>query len=109
MFIAMNQFQVNPDRAAEFENVWRNRESHVRGHAGFVQFSLLKGDEAGDYISHTIWDSREDFMAWTQSDSFRLAHSNRTPEGIYVGHPRARFYDAVIVEAAETPSVVAVR
>ena len=50
LFVAMNQFQVNPERAGEFEANWRSRESHLQGFDGFVQFALLKGDEAGDYV-----------------------------------------------------------
>ncbi|MBI5947337.1 MAG: antibiotic biosynthesis monooxygenase [Chloroflexi bacterium] len=99
MFIAMNQFTVIPERAADFETLWRTRESHLQGLKGFVQFSLLRGDEPGDYLSHTIWESREDFIAWTASDAFRQAHAARTPDGILAGHPRARFYEAVIVES----------
>lgn len=98
MFIAMNQFQVSPGREAEFEANWRSRESHLQGFTGFLQFSLLKGDEPGDYVSHTVWESREAFMAWVQSAAFRDAHSGRMPEGVLAGHPRARFYDAVLVE-----------
>lgn len=100
MFIAMNQFQVNPDRAAEFEQVWRSRESYLDRNPGFVEFALLKGDEAGDYISHSVWNSREAFLAWTQSESFKQAHAGRMPEGILMGHPRARFYDSVLTQTA---------
>ena len=103
MFIAMNQFQVNPERAQDFETAWRTRESHLQGFHGFVQFSLLRGDEPGDYISHTVWDSRESFIAWTQSESFRAAHASRMDDGVLAGHPRARFYDAVIVERPASP------
>ncbi len=99
MFVAMNQFQVNPERAPDFEQLWRTRESYLSGLEGFVQFSLLKGDEPGDYISHTIWRSRDDFIAWTASEAFRKAHGARTPDGVLVGHPRARFYEAVLVES----------
>ena len=98
MFIAMNQFQVTPERSNDFEEAWRTRESYLQGFAGFVAFALLKGDDAGDYISHTVWRDRADFIAWTQSDAFRKAHGGRMPEGVIVGHPRARFYDAVIEE-----------
>jgi heme-degrading monooxygenase HmoA len=104
MFIAMNQFPVSPERGSDFENVWRERESKLQGVPGFVQFALLKGDEPGDYISHTTWQSREAFLAWTQSEAFRQAHAARTPDGVLTGHPRARFYEAVIVER---PSVSA--
>ncbi len=107
MFIAMNQFSVNPDRAGEFEDAWKGRESYLAGLDGFVQFSLLKGDDPGDYVSHTIWESREDFLAWAQSDHFRRAHEQAgPPEGVIEGHPRARFYEAVIVErGADAPAV----
>jgi heme-degrading monooxygenase HmoA len=102
MFVAMNQFSVNPGREAEFEDGWRTRESFLQGFEGFLHFALLKGDEPGDYVSHTTWRSRADFLAWAQSDAIRKAHSVRTPEGIIAGHPRARFYDAVLEEAGSS-------
>jgi len=104
MFIAMNQFQVDPQRGAEFEAVWRTRESYLQGFDGFRSFALLKGDDPGDYVSHSMWESREAFVAWATSDSFKRAHGNRMPEGVLAGHPRARFYEAVIEErAGEAP------
>lgn len=103
MFIAMNQFNVNPERAAEFEEIWRTRESYLAEVPGFRHFALLKGDEPGDYISHSTWESREAFIGWTRSDAFQRAHGERMPEGVLVGHPRARFYDAVLQEAPSAP------
>lgn len=100
MFVAMNQFQAAPERAAEFEAIWRTRESHLAGVPGFRAFALLRGDDPGDYLSHSTWRSRADFLAWAQSEAFRRAHAERMPDGILVGHPRARFYDAVIEETA---------
>ena len=67
---------------------------------------LLKGDDPGDYISHTIWESREDFLNWAQSDNFRRAHAQSgPPEGVVEGHPRAMFYEAVIVEQGASTAV----
>ncbi len=100
MFVAMNQFQVNPERVADFEETWRTRESYLQGFDGFIAFHLLKGDEVGDYVSHTMWRSRADFMGWATSDAFRKAHGGRMPEGVITGHPRARFYESVIEERA---------
>lgn len=94
----MNQFEVEPSRAGDFERGWRERESYLGGVPGFLGFALLKGDEPGDYVSHTTWISREAFLNWAQSDAFRRAHGGSLPEGILRGHPRARFYDAVIEE-----------
>ncbi len=102
MFIAMNQFQVNEGRGAEFEEAWRTRERRLQGVPGFRGFALLRGDDAGDYVSHTTWASREHFLAWTQSDAFRQAHAGRMAEGVLAGHPRARFYEAVLEEPAAT-------
>lgn len=101
MFIAMNQFRVDPARGDEFESVWRTRESYLAGFAGFRSFALLKGDEPGDYVSHSTWESRAAFMAWATSDSFKRAHGNRMPEGVLLEHPRARFYEAVLEERPE--------
>jgi len=103
MFVAMNQFSVNPGRETDFEEGWRTRESYLQGFDGFIHFALLKGDEAGDYVSHTIWANREAFLAWTQSEAFRKAHSTRNAEGVIAGHPRARFYDAILTEPGTLP------
>jgi len=105
MFVAMNQFTVNEGRGPDFEEQWRTRESYLREVPGFIHFALLKGDEPGDYVSHTIWRSREDFLNWAQSEAFRKAHSARSSEGVLAGHPRARFYEAVITEPGPVPAL----
>jgi heme-degrading monooxygenase HmoA len=100
VFIAMNHFQVAPGRGSEFEDIWKSRETHLQGVPGFVRFALLRGDDEGEYISHSTWESREAFLGWAQSEAFRKAHGSGMPEGIVVGHPRARFYEAALWEEA---------
>jgi heme-degrading monooxygenase HmoA len=96
-FIAMNRFTVNPERGAEFEEHWRKRESHLHEVPGFVRFALLRGDAPGDYVSHSTWESRRAFEAWTESEAFRKAHAGaRTPEGVLAGPPRLERYEAVL-------------
>ncbi len=98
-FIAMNRFTVNPERGADFEEHWRKRETYLHEVPGFVRFALLRGDEPGQYISHSSWESREAFEAWTKSEAFRKAHAQaRTPEGILVGPPRLELWEAVLEE-----------
>ena len=98
-FIAMNHFSVNPERGADFEEHWRKRESSLHEVPGFLRFALLRGDEAGLYVSHSTWESRAAFEAWTKSEAFRKAHAQaRTPEGILVGHPRLETWEAVLEE-----------
>ncbi len=96
-FIAMNHFTVNPDRAGEFEEHWRKRETFLAAVPGFVRFALLRGDEAGRFISHSTWESRAAFEAWTGSEAFRRAHAQaRTPAGVLQGPPRVERWEVVL-------------
>jgi heme-degrading monooxygenase HmoA len=66
--------------------------SHLDKVPGFVEFHLLKGPEAEDhtlYASHTVWQSRAAFEAWTQSEAFRAAHRDAGDhKPLYLGHPQ---------------------
>jgi heme-degrading monooxygenase HmoA len=96
-FIAMNRFTVNPERSDEFEEAWRKRETYLQEVPGFRRFALLRGDEPGEYISHSTWESREAFEGWTKSEAFRTAHQQaRMPEGILAGHPRLESFEAIL-------------
>ena len=95
MFIAMNRFQVKIGSEAAFETVWRSRESYLGNMAGFVEFHLLKGPVAEDhtlYSSHTVWESKAAFEAWTTSEQFRKSHARAGNSGsaapLYLGHPK---------------------
>ncbi len=75
MFIAMNRFKVKLGSEADFEQVWRERDSHLSTVPGFKQFELLRGPQRDDhtlYASHTIWGSRADFEAWTKSEAIGM-------------------------------------
>jgi heme-degrading monooxygenase HmoA len=97
IFIAMNQFTVNPERGAEFEEIWRKRETFLHEVPGFLRFALLRGDEPGVYVSHSTWESREAFEGWTKSEAFRKGHAQaRTPVGILAGHPKLMTFEALL-------------
>ena len=99
MFIAMNRFRIALGREETFEEIWRQRDSHLAGVPGFVRFDLLRGpsdDEATLYASHSLWKSRAAFEAWTESDAFRKAHAQaRAPAGTYLGHPAFEGFDVL--------------
>jgi heme-degrading monooxygenase HmoA len=102
MFVAMNNFKVASGKGPEFERIWRERESYLKGAPGFVQFALLRGDADGEYISHSTWESREAFMAWTQSDAFVQGHrQGGSLMGVLDGPPQVKLYEAVIAETPE--------
>jgi heme-degrading monooxygenase HmoA len=100
MFVAMNNFKIAAGQEDAFEQVWRDRESYLKGVPGFVQFALLRGDE-GEFISHSTWESRDAFMAWTQSEAFVKGHRQAgSLQGVVAGPPHLKTYDAVIVETS---------
>jgi heme-degrading monooxygenase HmoA len=100
MFIAMNRFRITPGRESEFEEIWRQRDSQLDEVPGFRSFQLLRGpqdEEACLYASHTVWDSQDDFEAWTRSEAFRRAHSGGGGrEGLYLGPPRFEGFEVVL-------------
>lgn len=99
MFIAMNRFRVASDRGADFEKKWKDRESFLTEVPGFREFHLLCGptDEQGTlYASHTLWDSRAAFDAWTDSDAFKKGHARAGGnEGIVLAHPVFEGFEVV--------------
>ena len=100
MYIAMNRFRIAPGREEVFEEIWRQRDSYLDEVPGFREFHLLRGpsdEEATLFSSHTVWESRADFEAWTESESFRKTHARaRAPEGTYLGHPVFEGFEVVL-------------
>lgn len=101
MFIAMNRFRVRKGSEEAFEKVWLSRESHLERMPGFVEFNLLKGPAADDhtlYASHTVWQSKALFEAWTKSEEFRAAHARAGHQSggpsLYLEHPQFEGFES---------------
>lgn len=99
MFVAMNRFRVEKGAEAEFETVWKGRRSHLKEVPGFRGFHLLRGPEAADhtlFASHSVWESRAAFEAWTKSEAFRAAHRDAgATKPLYRGAPELELFEAV--------------
>ncbi len=100
MFVAMNRFRIAPGREEDFVEIWRARDSHLEGVPGFKAFHLLRGpgDESGTlFASHSIWESRSAFEAWTRSEAFRKAHAQAgATKDVYLGPPQFEGFEAVL-------------
>ena len=100
MYIAMNRFRIAPGREDVFETIWRERDSHLDEVPGFREFHMLRGpttEECTLFVSHTVWESRDAFVAWTESEAFRKAHGkSRAPAGTYLGHPDFEGFEVVL-------------
>jgi heme-degrading monooxygenase HmoA len=109
MFIAMNRFRVRKGSENDFESVWLNRDSQLDQVPGFVEFHLLKGPETDEYTlysSHTVWQSKATFEAWTKSEAFRRAHQsagNNKP--LYLEHPQFEGFEVRQTITRSKPAV----
>jgi heme-degrading monooxygenase HmoA len=102
MFIAMNRFKVVKGEESRFETVWSSRRTRLDELEGFVAFHLLKGPERDDHVlysSHTTWETKEQFLAWTRSEQFRESHKGAGGHvGLYLGHPEFEGFETVLSE-----------
>ena len=99
MYLTMNRFKVTKGREADFEEVWKSRDSHLTKVDGFIAFHLMKGPQEGDYTlyaSHTAWNSEADFFAWTKSEAFRAAHKGAGGHSdLYLEAPKLEIFETV--------------
>ena len=100
MYIAMNRFRIARGFEDGFEEIWRQRDSYLDDVPGFREFHLLRGastDTETLYASHSVWNDRDAFVAWTESEAFRKAHRQaRAPEGTYLAHPQFEGFEVVL-------------
>lgn len=88
MITVANRIYVHPDFADQFEARFRDRAGLVDRMPGFVSNFVLRPTKAGEpYVVLTLWESREAFDAWTQSDAFRQGHarSGSLPREAFTG------------------------
>ena len=46
---------------------------------------------------HSTWNSQDDFINWTKSEAFKLAHKNAGQhKDIYIGHPVFEGFNVVV-------------
>lgn len=100
MFIAMNRFKVVKGEEEAFEQIWASRRTRLEEMEGFVSFRLLRGPEREDhtlYASHTMWETKASFLAWTTSQQFRDSHKDAGGNRpLYLGRPEFEGFDAVL-------------
>ena len=83
----MNRFKIVPGKETEFEKVWRERDTRLKE----------TNDEFSLYASHSIWNSKDDFINWTKSEAFRLAHKNAGQhKDLYLGAPNFEGFEEVL-------------
>ena len=75
-FVAINVLTVPDGGGDVLEQRFARRAGSVERAPGFERFELLRPVDGTDqYLVYTRWRSREDFDAWTASQSFGQGHA----------------------------------
>lgn len=97
MIAVMNRIHVDPDYADTLEERFRHRTGEVDAMPGFVLNQVMRPTKEGDpYIIMTLWESQEQFDAWTHSESFKKAHSKGLPEGAYTAPNHVEVFEVIM-------------
>ena len=98
MITVMNRIFVNPEHTDAFEERFLNRARMVDQMPGFVSNQVLRPVAPGDpYIVLTVWNSREDFDAWTTSEAFTQGHarSGTLPKEAFSGPNKLELHEVL--------------
>jgi heme-degrading monooxygenase HmoA len=73
MWVRLTSLQGKPDQANELKRIYHERVApEVKSQPGVKGAFLLEpADEQGEFISATIWDSRESAEAYEASGTYR--------------------------------------
>ena len=85
MIVVANRIPVAKGYEKEFEKQFERRFGPVDHMPGFIRNEILRPITGEYYIVMTHWESKAAFEAWTQSDEFKQAHSNRPPKEMFDG------------------------
>ena len=90
-FAVMNVMTVEPEEAAaltaRLESVGLGA---IRSQAGFRSARLYRSEDDTQVVSITEWSTREDFLAYRQTDDAKRAVANAL-----AAHPKISFYEIV--------------
>lgn len=72
---------------------FRSAPESMKKVPGFVSFRLLKAEDGSHLLVETIFESKEDFIHWTQSEHFKRAHDGRSHQN---ARPDLSTYEVLI-------------
>lgn len=81
MYVVMNVLNVPAAGKDKMKEMFGKSADSMMQVPGCIEFMFLDSNEEDKIVVFTKWDNKESFEAWTQSESFRRAHSERRTEG----------------------------
>ncbi len=98
MITVMNRIAVHPEYAEAFEARFLDRARLVDEMPGFVSNQVLRPVNPSDpYVVLTLWNSREEFEAWTSSEAFVQGHarSSSLPKEAFSGPNKLELHEVL--------------
>jgi len=112
--LVTNCIPVNNAHAIDFEDRFVHRINHVDEAPGFIRNEVLRpalkqfdhasggwreagaDDPSAVYRIATLWETMEDFVEWTRSPSFALAHAQKTPRDMFTNAPALDIHEVFL-------------
>ncbi|MGD9701448.1 MAG: antibiotic biosynthesis monooxygenase [Acidimicrobiia bacterium] len=83
MYVIHNRIDVPADTAEAFERVFVDSMRNLDGVPGLHRSTLLKPAAEGQpYVSTMEFETKDAFLAWLQSDSFKASHADAQAPGM---------------------------
>lgn len=94
MIVVQNRIRVAEPFRKEFLERFKNRNSTLKNHDGFISNYILEptGDD-NEYVVMTMWESRQDFEKWANSEDFKKSHSEPMQQGAIIDRPVLKIYN----------------
>jgi heme-degrading monooxygenase HmoA len=119
VIVVTNRIPVAAGHEADFEERFRKRAHLIDRSPGFIKNQILRpvqrhfnhrtgrweqSTEQGYYLVQTYWETEQAFWDWTNSESFRIAHSNRPPADMFAGPNVLEIHEVILsTERREAP------
>lgn len=78
MYQVNNRISVDSrERLQSLVERFRRAPESIKQVPGFISFRLLKAEDETYLVAETVFNSKEDFIRWTESEHFTQAHGGR--------------------------------
>lgn len=82
MYVVQNRIMAPIDSSFE-EGFAQSMRANLAGVPGLIRSALMRPSESDQpYVATMEFESKESFLAWMSSDSFRAAHANVDAPGM---------------------------
>lgn len=97
MIVTANRVPIAKGYEQEFEKRFEQRLGAVDQMPGFIRNEILRPILGDHYIVITYWESEAAFRTWMQSESFKQAHANPAPKGMFTGPSVFEMHEVILV------------